>query len=136
MDPEVTAVAAAVVPYVSAAVGAYGAAVVERVQEAAADSTVGLGGRVLQRLLGRRQSAAGVQEAVTDLAEDVTDEDRVAALRLQIRKALGADPQLAAEVRGLLAEAGVSVTASGDRSIAAQTISGVAVTGDGAQITR
>ncbi|MEU8819147.1 hypothetical protein [Actinoplanes sp. NPDC048796] len=136
MDPEVAAVTAAVVPYVSAAVGAYGAAVVERVQEAAADSTVGLGGRLLQRFLNRGRSAAGVEEAVADLAEDVSDEDRVAALRVQVRKALNADPELAAEVRGLLAEAGVTVTASGERSIAAQTISGVAVTGDGAQITR
>ncbi|MFF5075811.1 hypothetical protein ACFY36_02085 [Actinoplanes sp. NPDC000266] len=129
---------AAVVPYVSAAVGAYGAAVLERVQDAAADSTVGLGGRLLQRFLNHGGSTAGVQGAVAELAEDVSDEDRVAALRVQVRKALAADPELAAEVRGLLAEAGVSVsvTASGDRSIAAQTISGVAVTGDGAQITR
>ncbi|HET8662573.1 MAG TPA: hypothetical protein VFM55_26830 [Micromonosporaceae bacterium] len=37
MGGDVAAVAAAVVPFVSAAVGAYGAGVVQRVQEAAAD---------------------------------------------------------------------------------------------------
>jgi hypothetical protein len=136
MDSEVTAVAAAVVPYVTAMAGAYGAAVVERVQDSAADATVGLGGRLLRRLLGREESAAAVRAAVTDLAEDPADEDRVAALRLRIRKVLAADPELTAEIKALLADGGVSFTASGERSIAAQTISGVAVTGDDAHITR
>ncbi|WP_127506918.1 hypothetical protein [Actinoplanes solisilvae] len=136
MDPEVTALAAAVVPYVSAAAGAYGSAVVQRVQDSAADATMGLGGRLLRRLLGREESAAAVADAAVDLAEDPADEDRVAAMRLQIRKALAADPALMVEIRELLAAEGVSVTASGERAIAAQTISGVAVTGDNAHITR
>lgn len=136
MDIEVTAVAAAVVPYVAAAAGAYGAAVVDRVQDAAADATVGVGGRLLRRLLGREESAPAVTAAVVDLAEDPEDEDRLAAVRLQIRKALAADPELAADVARMLQVAGVTVTASGERSIAAQTISGVAITGDNAQVTR
>lgn len=136
MDVEVTALAAAVVPYVSAAVATYGAGVLSRVEDAAADATVGVGGRVLRRLLGRGESRPAVEAAVVDLAEDPGDEDRVAALRLQIRKALSEDPGLAAEVAQLVGAAGVTVTASGERSIAAQTISGVAATGDSARVTR
>ena len=60
----------------------------------------------------------------------------MAALRLAVRKALAADAGLQGEVRDMLAQAGVSVMASGERSIAAQVISGVAVTGDDATITR
>lgn len=106
------------------------------VQEVAADATVGLGGRLLRRLLGREESAPMVEAAVMDVAEDPADEDRLAALRLQIRKAVVADAQLAAELSQLLVSAGVTVTASGERSVAGQTISGVVITGDGGQVTR
>ncbi|MBM0235797.1 hypothetical protein JNW91_30990 [Micromonospora sp. STR1_7] len=136
MDPEITALAATVTPYVATAVGAYGAGVVARLQDVAADATVGLGGRLLRRLLARDESAPAVEAAVTDLAEDPSDEDRTAALRLQIGKVLAADAQVAADVSRMLASAGVTVTASGERSVAANTISGVVVTGDGAQVTR
>ncbi|MFG1837938.1 hypothetical protein ACGFH8_05790 [Micromonospora sp. NPDC049175] len=136
MDSETAAIATAVVPYVAATVGAYGAAVVDRLQDAAADASVGMGGRLLRRLLRRHESAPAVRAAAVDLAEDPADEDRLAALRLQIRKALASDPNLAADVAQMLEQAGVRVTASGERSIAAQTISGVAVTGNGAQVTR
>lgn len=136
MDPDVTSLAGAVVPYVAAAAGAYGAGVVARVQEVAADATVGLGGRLLRRLLGREESAPLVEAAVLDVAEDPADEDRLAALRWQIRKAVAADPRLAAELSEMLASAGVTITASGERSVAGHTISGVVITGDGGQVTR
>ncbi|UWZ60055.1 hypothetical protein Daura_42095 [Dactylosporangium aurantiacum] len=126
--------AAAVVPYVAAAVGVYGARVLERVSDAAADATaaatVGVGRRLLRRILGREASAGPVSAAVQDLAEDPTDEDRVAALRLQLRKALVSDPQLAAEVAAMLPDA-TTVTAAGPRSVAARDITGIVQTGDG-----
>ena len=71
-----------------------------------------------------------------DVAEDPADEDRLAALRLQIRKAVAADAELAAELSQMLASAGVTITASGERSVASQTISGVVITGDDGQVTR
>jgi hypothetical protein len=43
---------------------------------------------------------------VADLAADPQDEDAVAALRLAVRKALGADPVLAEDVRWMLPGAG------------------------------
>jgi hypothetical protein len=127
--------AARVVPYVVAAAGAYGMAVIERVRDDAADATVGAtagwGRRLLARILGRRESAAEVEAAVHDLVHDPEDADRVAAVRLQVRKALQADPQLAAAMSAMLQTAGASVAASGPRSVAVQDNSGIIQTGDG-----
>ncbi|WP_246273160.1 hypothetical protein [Phytohabitans houttuyneae] len=123
-----------VVPYIAAAAGAYGTAVIERVRDSAADATVeataGWGRRLLGRILRRQESAAEVEAAVRDLAQDPDDADRVAAVRLQVRKALADDPELAAEVAAMLQAAGTSVTASGPRSVAVQENSGIIQTGD------
>jgi hypothetical protein len=128
-----TDLAATVVPYIAAAAGAYGTAVIDRVRDAAADATadatVSAGRRLLRRILRRDESAMPVTEAVRDLVEDPADDDRVAALRLQLRKALAADPQLAADVTAILA--GVATTAAGPRSVAVQQNSGIVQTGDG-----
>ncbi|MBB5830029.1 hypothetical protein [Micromonospora carbonacea] len=137
MDVDVTSVATAVVPFVTAAVGAYGAGVLTRVQDAAADATLDLGGQILRRLTGREEPTQPLSEAVRELALDVSDGDRVAAVRLQIRKILAANPQLATELAELVSTAGPVVTVSGERAIGAATISGgMLVTGDNAQITR
>ncbi|GAA4261814.1 hypothetical protein [Dactylosporangium darangshiense] len=125
--------ALAVVPYVTAAIGAYGTAVVDRARDAAADATadamVGLGRRLLCRFLRHDGSSVAVGAAVQDVAEDLQDPDRVAALRSQLRKALAADPQLAAEVAALLP--GTAMTAAGPRSVTVQHNTGVVQTGDG-----
>jgi hypothetical protein len=133
---ELVTLAAEVAPYASAAVGAYGAAVLQRVEGDAADATVGLGRRVLQRIFGTRGEGEPLPEPLADVVADPGDEDAAAALRLAVRKALAADPQLRGDVEGLLAAGGVSVTAAGDRSVAAQTITGIAATGDNATFNR
>ena len=107
-----------------------------KVRDDAADVTVGLGRRLLQRIFGTRGQDEALPEPVADVVADPADEDAVAALRLAVRKALAADAGLQGEVRDMLAQAGVSVMASGERSIAAQVISGVAVTGNDATVTR
>jgi hypothetical protein len=136
MGGEVVSLAAEVAPYASAAVGAYGGAVLAKVRDDAADATVSLGRRLLQKIFGTRRDGEPLPEPLADAAADPGDADAAAALRLAIRKALAASPGMADEVRGILAGAGVSVTASGERSIAAQVISGVAVTGDDSAVTR
>jgi hypothetical protein len=73
-------------------------------------------------------------ESVQNLVLYPQDDDAVAALRLAVRQALRGDPGLAADVRALLSEAGVTVVASGERSVAAGEISGIVVTGDNASI--
>jgi len=70
------------------------------------------------------------------VAEHPDEQDYTAVLRVQIRKALDADPQLADEVSGMLTNAGVSIVASGDRAVAAQNISGIVITGDNSTIQR
>lgn len=108
MDTEVATLAADVVPYVSAAAAAYGGAVLAKVRDDAADATVGLGRRLLQRIFGVRDEGEPVPEAVADVVADPADEDALAALRLAVRKALAADAGLYGEVREMLAQAGVS----------------------------
>jgi len=136
MSGEVVSLAAEVAPYASAAVGAYGGAVLAKVRDDAADATVGLGRRLLQKIFGTRTEGEPLPGPLADLAADPGDQDAVAALRLAIRRTLAASPGLRAEVRDMLAQAGVTVNAAGERSIAAQVISGVAVTGDDTTITR
>ncbi|MFE5908667.1 hypothetical protein ACFQ6B_06210 [Streptomyces wedmorensis] len=123
-------------PYLSAALGAYGAGVLARAEDAAVGATANAGRSILHAVW-RRRSAAGrpeLEAAVREAAEEPGDADAAAALRQQIKRALREDPQLLAELAAQLPAAGsVTITASGERSIAAQTI-GTAVTGDNATI--
>ena len=89
-------------PYVTAAVSAYGGAVLAKTQEEAADVTVSWGRKILQRIFG---VSAEVPEAVADLVAEPEDEDLQAALRARIRKLLAADAGLAAEVEQMLGQA-------------------------------
>jgi hypothetical protein len=76
------------------------------------------------RLAGRLEERPAAAETVRDAAEAPDDDDARAALRLQIRKLLADDGELANELRRLLderpgaAESSVTVIASGERSIA------------------
>lgn len=130
---ELVQVAESVMPSVSAVIAVYGHRVLERVRDEAADATadaaVGLGRRVLRRLLGGPR-AGQIEEAVTDLAAEPDDRDAQAVLRAQIRKALADEAGLAAEVEGWVRAAGVSVVATGDRSAAVYTNTGIVNTGD------
>jgi hypothetical protein len=105
MAGDVASLAAEMTPYVSAAVGAYGGAVLARVRDEAADATVGLGRRLLQKVFGRRGEGEPLPGPLADLAADPADPDALAAVRLAVRKALAADQALAAEVRSMLAGA-------------------------------
>jgi hypothetical protein len=109
MSGEVASLAAEITPYVSAAVGAYGGAVLAKARDEAADATVGLGRRLLQRIFGSRDEGEPLPEPLSVLAADPNDGDAQAAVRLAIRQALADDPALQAEVRSMLASApGVS----------------------------
>jgi acyl-CoA reductase-like NAD-dependent aldehyde dehydrogenase len=118
-------------PYLTTAVGAYGAAVFSRAESAAVDATANLGQRILQAVWRRRneQGRAELETAVQDAAEAPEDADAAAAVRQQIKRALREDAELLAELARMLPAVGETVTASGERSIAARTIT-TAVTGD------
>jgi hypothetical protein len=130
MTDEAALLAEQVMPYMTAAAAAYGGAVLAKVRDDAADATVGLGRRLLQRVFGRREEHQDVPEPVQNLISFPQDADAVAALRLAVRKELAADAAMAGEIRAMLAGAGVSVVASGKRSVAAQVIAGTVATGD------
>jgi hypothetical protein len=91
------------------------------------------------KLRPKVETKPAAQEAVGDVAQAPEDEDALAALRLQLRKLLAEDEALAGEVGRLWREAEaanvVTVTASGERSVAAQTITGSTVT-TGDQVAR
>jgi len=105
MSGDVAALAAEMTPYMSAAAGAYGGAVLAKVRDDAADATVRLGRRLLQRVFGHRAEGEPLPWPLRDLATDPRDSDALAAVRLVVRKAMAADPVLVAEVRSMLAAA-------------------------------
>ncbi|URN16355.1 MULTISPECIES: hypothetical protein [Streptomyces] len=123
-----------VVPYVTAAVAAYGSAVVTRTADTAVDATVSLGQRIVQRLWSREEDREGLEQAIDEVAEDPQDDDAQAALRVQVRRILRQDSELAAELARLLPAR--SFTASGDGSVAVEANNGIISTGDGATIQR
>lgn len=138
---DVGGVVSGVMPYLAAAAAAYGRMVVERVAkesaDAATDATVGLGRRLLRRLLGPGTAGQeAIAAAVTDLGEHPDDEDFQHAVRAQLKKALAADAQLRSDLVGMLQAAGVSVAAVGERSVAVYTNTGVIATGDDVSIQR
>jgi hypothetical protein len=124
------------VAVVGAAVAAYGAGVLSRAEDAAADATVSLGRRVLARIRRQTRQPEALDIAVADLAQDSGDPDAVAALRLQIRKVLTQDPDLVAELSQVLLSSS-HTTASGPRSVAIGGDNhGAISTGDGSPISQ
>ncbi|MFE4612006.1 hypothetical protein ACFRK5_27215 [Streptomyces niveus] len=127
-------------PYATAAVTAYGAAVLARVESGAADATVLFGQRMLRRLTGRdapdAEPTAGqdaIVHCITDLADAPEDADLAAVLRVQIRRLLTAEPDLAADIAGWprpAAPSTATITTSGERSPAVQINYGTIHTGD------
>ncbi|XVU27228.1 hypothetical protein ACQPZJ_09345 [Actinoplanes sp. CA-054009] len=114
-----------VIPFVSAAAGVYGGAVVQKVTDAAADAgadaTVGVGRRLLRRLFASGRGEQ-IRAAVVEVAESPEDEASVEILRAQLVKALSRDPQLLRDLSQILGEAGVGadrymVTISGGQGV-------------------
>ncbi|AEV86861.1 hypothetical protein ACWT_5843 [Actinoplanes sp. SE50] len=99
---------AAVMPYVSAAVAAYGGAMAQRATDAAVDSgstaTVAWGRQLLARLVASRRGRQ-VTEAVEELARDPADDASRVLLQAQVLKAVSIDAHLAAELEHIVQEA-------------------------------
>lgn len=77
--------------------------------------------RLWARLRPKAESTQALQAAISDAAAAPEDEDAQAQLRLQLKKLLADDEQLAKELAEVLADAqkaGVTVIASGDRAVA------------------
>ncbi|MEU4228053.1 hypothetical protein AB0F17_27500 [Nonomuraea sp. NPDC026600] len=104
MGDDIPGLVAELSPYVAAAVGAYGAAVLDKVTDESADTTVVWGRRVLQRVFGAKK-AEDAPDALRDLADNPDDADLQAVLRVAIDRALQGDDELAREVQRLIDEA-------------------------------
>jgi len=120
-------------PYMTAAIGAYGAAVLSRAEDAAVDATANLGRRMLQavwhRLTGQR---AELERFVQEVAEDPSDTDTIGSLRNRIKRAVREDADLLRELVDLLAAAppgSVIANTFGDRAAVAMGGAGTAISG-------
>jgi len=110
-------------PYLTAAAGAYGTAVLVKTKDQAADATVGLGRRLLQRVFGQRKPDEPLPTPLAEFVADPGDPDVLGAVRLAMRQLLGADAAMLAEFRQLLAASPSStvtqhVNAAGDAYVA------------------
>jgi hypothetical protein len=105
MAGEIATLAADATPYVTAAVGAYGGAVLAKVRDDAADATVGIGRRLLQRVFGHRAADEPLPAPLAALAADLGDADALGMVRWAIRQALEADAEMLEEVKSMLASA-------------------------------
>lgn len=104
MDIDAAQTAGAIMPYVTAAVIAYGKDTADKIRDAvvdrASDASVNLGARLLRRILHQNPARTSIRDAMVDLSSG--EPDSQAALRLQIRKALTADGELLREVIAML----------------------------------
>ncbi|MFI0962201.1 hypothetical protein ACH4S8_12470 [Streptomyces sp. NPDC021080] len=140
MSTEIAALVEQATPYLSTALTAYGAAVLERAEHAAVgaavEGTAGLGRRILHLVWRRRdeEGRTALESAVQIAAEEPDDADAAGALRHQLKRALREDAELVRELVALLpASSGVTVNVSGTRAIGAQYL-GIAASGDNTTI--
>ena len=106
MDTEIVQFVEQAGPYLTAAIGAYGAAVLTRAEDAAADATANLGRRMLRAVWHRRAGQrAELERVVYEVAEDPDDTGRCGSLRNQIKRAVREDTDLLRELADLLAAA-------------------------------
>ncbi|MFD8751899.1 hypothetical protein ACFV0O_13090 [Kitasatospora sp. NPDC059577] len=135
MSAEIAQLVEQASPYLTSAISAFGGAVLARGEDAAVEATANLGRRILSIVFRRvsESEQATLESAVHDAAEAPQDADAAASLRQQIKRALRENPDLRNELAMLLPApivGPVTITASGERSIAAHTIT-TAITGDG-----
>jgi hypothetical protein len=105
MAGEVATLVGDAAPYVTAAIGAYGGAVLSKVQDDAADATVGVGRRLLQRIFGQRTEDEPLPSPLAALAADPSDAGALGMVRWSMRQALNADAAMLQEVSSILASA-------------------------------
>ena len=86
MAGEAAALVADTTPYVTAAVSAYGGAVLAKVRDDAASTTAEIGRRLLQRVFGHRKKGEPLPTALADLSANPADTDAAAVVRWAIKR--------------------------------------------------
>jgi len=135
---EVTTLLVPLMPYLAKA----GEKAVETVAQEIGKEGWGKAKTLWRKISQQTQAREAAREAVQEVIDHPTDEDAVAALRLQIKKVLAEDNSLAGEIKKLLEEfrraspqhfqarlEGSGAIAQGERSVAAGA-GGVAIGGN------
>ncbi|HEY0834884.1 MAG TPA: hypothetical protein VGE72_13325 [Azospirillum sp.] len=100
------------------------------------DATLGLAKALWVKLGPRVEGTEVARAAVQDVTSTPDDEDARAALRLQVRKLLQADPHLAADLTALLGNGNVVASGHGSVAIGGSVSGSVIVTGHGNTVGR
>ncbi len=106
---EIATIVTDATPYLTAALTAYGTAVLTKARDDVADATVGVGRRLLQRIFGHRDEGEPLPVLLGDVINAPGDADTLGALRLAIRRELEADEKMLADVRQILASSQIMV---------------------------
>jgi hypothetical protein len=118
---EVAALTAFLAPFLPTLVKA-GEKVVDKAADAVGDEAFTYARALWERLRPKVEAKPAAEEAAEEVAERPDDDDALGALRLQLRKLLEEDTQLAGDLAAIWQEAQaanvVQVTASGERSVA------------------
>lgn len=107
----------------------------EKAGEKITDESWQFGKPLLKKLLARIAKRPAALEVVEDLARQPDNSDNQTVMKVQLAKLFEADRELAAEIEQLVTNANragitINITASGDRSVAAQNINAPVITGD------
>ena len=129
MDPGISALAAAVASTLGPAIP-YLVKAGEAANSELSKKTIGA---LWDLFKPKAETTPALAEAIGDVERDPNDEDSLAVLRVQIRKALEADPDLVARTRPLVEDSSTSAsqTVIGNRNITAgRDISGSRISFD------
>ena len=136
---EIVALTSFLAPFLPYVVQA-GQKVAGKAADVIGDEAANYAEKLWERLRPGVESKPAAQEAVEEVAAHPEDEDALGALRIQLRKLLEEDQELAADLTKIWQEAQAAnvVTASGERSVAVGgDVSGsTIVTGDQVQTDR
>lgn len=105
----------------------------DKAAESITDKSWETGRKLIEKLTAATSWNPVAQEALQDLAADPDSSMYRDILKLQLQKLLTKDHELMGELAALLKteqSAGISIVASGDRSVAAQNINAPIMTGD------
>jgi hypothetical protein len=102
---ELATLAAEAVPLAAVAASTYGNAVLAKAWDNVADASLKAGLKLLQRVFGRRKDDEELPAVVAEVIDHPGDEDYLAPLRLEIRKAMERDAALAREIAAIVADA-------------------------------
>lgn len=108
---EAAILATEAMPYLTAAPGAYGHAVLSKTRDKAADATIEAGADILQRIFGRKKASKSLPEPLADVVAHPSDDAYLTMLKVAVRKLLERDETMLVDVRTILADIAVQPSA-------------------------